>query len=195
VSPIALVIGSGGQDGRILAEQLLDQGIRVVGVDVPTAKSAPGVDTRTVALHDRGGMRNLVRETKPSEIYYLAAFHHAATERDHVDVGELLTRSFEVNVDGLIGVVQAMREHAQTARLFYASSSHVFGAPLTTPQDEATHCEPRSPYAISKRAGMSICQALRDQHGMFAVSGVLYNHESARRGDAFVSTKIVRADS
>lgn len=188
----ALVVGSGGQDGRILSAQLLSQGFRVVGVDVAGAPCAVGTERSGVELTDREGMHRLVEDLQPSEVYYLAAFHHASAEREQVEIAHLLRQSFQVNVDGLVSTVEALRVHARDSRLFYASSSHVFGAAETSPQDEATLRKPQSAYGVSKCAGMDICRIMREQHGMFAVSGVLYNHESVFRGAAFVTAKIAR---
>jgi GDPmannose 4,6-dehydratase len=193
VTRTALIVGSGGQDGRILSGQLLAQGFRVVGVDKPNTPVALGVQIAPVSLDDRNGLLQLVQNTQPDEVYYLAAFHHAASERSHVDTTHLLRESLRVNVDGLVIVLEALRTHCKDSRLFYASSSHVFGVPTTSPQNESTPHRPQSAYAISKCTAMNICRLLRDQEGCFAISGILYNHESALRGAAFVSTKIATA--
>ena len=189
----ALVLGSGGQDGRILSAQLLAQGMRVVGVDLAAAPRAEGVEPFSIDLSDRALVHALVQREQPAEVYYLAAFHHASEQREQVDVGHLFRQSFAINVDGLLSTLEALRAHAPQARLFYAASSHVFGAPTASPQNEETELRPQSPYAVSKCAGMGVCRVMREQHHMFAVSGVLYNHESSLRSRDFVSAKIAHA--
>ena len=193
MSGTALVLGSGGQDGRILSAQLLAQGMRVVGVDLSTAPTHEGVEQQCVDLCDRDSMSRLMAQTQPTELYYLAAFHHASEKRDNVDVGPLFRQSFAVNVDGLLCTLEAARAQSPNSRLFYASSSHVFGRPETSPQNERTELRPESPYAVSKCAGMNVCRVMRRHQRYFAVSGVLYNHESQLRARHFVSAKIAWA--
>lgn len=169
----ALIIGSAGQDGRLLGSQLVGE---VVGLDREA---------------DRPALEDAIKR-RPREIYYLAA-HHQSSEESRDDVAELFEKSFEVNVHQLVFVLEAVRRWAPDARLFYASSSHVFGRPTTPTQNEATPRRPDSPYAITKAAGMEVVRFYRESHGIHASSGILYNHESPHRSEKFVSMRIALA--
>ncbi len=178
----ALVIGAGGQDGRLLSEQLTREGHRVVGI------------TRgALDLSDAAGVRAFVASEQPDEIYYLAAHHHSSQDRAPEPV-ELFRASFAVHVDGLLNMLEAMRLESPHARLFYAASSHVFGSQPPTPvQDESTPLNPDNVYSITKAAGVHACRLYRNDYGLFASAGYLYNHESPYRRPEFVTTKIIRA--
>jgi GDPmannose 4,6-dehydratase len=133
-----------------------------------------------------------LRRSPPDEIYYLAAFHHATQDVVALSAAELLRCSFDVHVLGLLNVLQAMEECCPRSRLFYAASSHVFGAPESEWQNEETPLAPNSAYGISKAAGMQCCQLYRREKGIFAATGILFNHESSLRKRSFLSQKIVR---
>ena len=175
----ALIVGAYGQDGTILGQQLKAQGVEVVGLGRGDFASSSQVDT-------------LIKQVNPAQIYYLAAYHHSSQDNMGDDHG-LFTRSYAVHVDGLLSFLEAMRKFAPAAKLFYASSSHVFGRALTSPQNEETPLSPICPYGITKTAGMQIVRYYRQSHGLFAASGILYNHESPLRRPEFLSRKIVRA--
>ena len=180
---VALVIGAGGQDGRLLTEKLTREGARVVGVT-----RGGGVD-----VLDDSATRQLIATEKPDEVYYLAAYHHSSQDRAP-EPAALLRDSFAVHVDGLINVLEAIRTEAPRSRLFYAASSHVFGPNPPTPlQDESTPLDPANPYAVTKVAGVHCCRFYRAAHDVFASVGYLYNHESPYRRPEFVTTKIIRA--
>lgn len=132
-----------------------------------------------------------LRRSPPDEIYYLAAFHHATEDVIDLSAAALLRCSFEVHVMGLLNVLQAMEECCPRTRLFYAASSHVFGPPESEWQDERTPLAPNTAYGISKAAGLQCCQLYR-QKGIFAATGILFNHESSLRKPSFLSQKIVR---
>jgi GDPmannose 4,6-dehydratase len=132
-----------------------------------------------------------LRRSPPDEIYYLAAFHHATEDVVELSAAELLRCSIDVHVLGLLNVLQAMEECSPQTRLFYAASSHVFGTPETEWQNEETRLNPNSAYGISKAAGLQCCQFYRRQKGIFAATGILFNHESPWRQPSFLSRKIV----
>lgn len=175
-----LVVGSAGQDGRILIEQLR-------GVDEVTAIDR-GDSTNVL---DFDSIAELVRARAPDQIYYLAAHHHAAE-----DVQEptpvLLRASYDVHVVGLTNLLEATERHAPACRTFYASSSHVFGAPSSPTQNELTPIAPVGVYGITKVMGMLVARLYR-RRGLFVSCGILYNHESVLRGTSFVSQKIAAA--
>jgi len=176
----ALVIGSEGQDGRILSDRLRADGCEAVGID------------RGTDLLDRELVLGLVSELRPDEIYYLAAVHHSAEDRASVGGRDLYAASHRVHVEGLLNVLEAIRlRHAQS-RLFYAASCLVFGEPSASTQDESTPLAPVCVYGITKTTGMHCCRLYREGAGVRASAGILYNHESPLRRPDFVSQKIVR---
>ena len=177
-----VIIGANGQDGRLLAHHLEDSGADIIKV------TREGFD-----LLNREAVRSFIHEQQPSEVYYLAAYHHSSEEQTGNDEAELFRRSYEVHVLGLVEVLEAIRLTSPETRLFYAASSRVFGQPLVSPQDESTPLMPSCAYGITKTAGVNCCRYYRAQHGIFASTGFLYNHESTLRQEKFVSQKIVRA--
>jgi len=187
----ALVIGCAGQDGAIITEQLTIGGARVVGLSRQAVVTPAGERRPPICLDDRAGMRTLLEEFSPDEIYYLAA-HHRSSENTGGGDTDNLTPSFDAHVSGLVAILSAMVTVRPAARLFYAGSSHVFGDPPSSPQDEETPFAPLSAYGISKAAGIQVCRLYRREHGLFASTGVLYNHESPFRPPQFVSSRVVR---
>lgn len=175
----ALIVGSLGQDGRLLSEFLLARDYQVVGLR-----------RGELDLTSLGPVMEKLGEVLPDEIYYLAALHHSSQNSD-LNQGEILSESLRINYFGLANFLQAMCELAPTSRLFYASSSHIFagGSELL---NELTAYSPQSPYAVSKVCGMALCDAYREEKGIFASSGILFNHESPLRGSDFVSRKIAQ---
>ena len=190
--PRALVIGAGGQDGRLLSRQLLDRGYDVRGWVRAEGSNPPPGPCAAVDLLQSATVGHELQILQPDEIYYLAAFHHSTEDTLGEDAADLLRRSFDVHVTGLVNVLQGMKRSGPRARLFYAASSHVFGVPETDWQDEQSALRPDSAYGISKAAGIQCCRFYRQQEGVFAATGILFNHESALRKPSFLSQKIVR---
>jgi GDPmannose 4,6-dehydratase len=135
-------------------------------------------------------MEAFIREKAPSHVFYLAAHHHSSQDKLGAEP-ELWRQSAEVQILGLVHVLEALRRHVPNARLFYASSSHVFGNPSETPQTERTALAPDNVYGITKVAGHHACRLYRERDGLFTSVGILYNHESMHRDDKFLSKKIV----
>ena len=187
----AIVVGSAGQDGQFLCSQLRQRGYEVVGCvrEVP-ASSTSGISEVVVDIRAQAAVSALVAGTLPDEVYFLAAFHHSATD-DTGDFSELLSRSLDINTISLVNFLQAIRAHSPETRLFYAASSHVFGHPQSAVQDERTPINPVNAYGVSKAAGLFACRHYRSL-GTFASVGILYNHESELRPAKFVSRKIAR---
>lgn len=190
---IALVVGSGGQDGTILRERLVAEGIGVVGIRRDRLESfgLPHERVEAVDVLDPLSVGRLVAEVRPDEVYYLAAHHHSSEDVGSVTTSALLALSFDVHVQGFAHVLEAVERDAPNARTFYAASSHVFGEPATSPQDESTPFAPTSAYAITKVAGVELARLYR-RRGMHVSAGYLFNHESPLRAERFVSTRIVR---
>lgn len=187
-----IVVGSRGQDGRILFERLCREGRFVVGIGVEGVECTEPIDLPRIDILDAASVESLIERISPEEVYYLAAYHHSAEEKLE-DIRELFERSFAVQVSGLVNFLEAIRRRSARTRLFYASSCRVFGIPKIVPQDETTPWDPDCAYGISKAAGMGCVRYYRQTHGLFAVSGILYNHESSLREAKFVTQKIVRA--
>ena len=186
----ALIIGSRGQDGRLLWDQLTAMtGYEVRGLVRSAAD--PAVNEIGCDLLNASEVRSVLSDLKPDEIYYLAAFHHSS-ESVRPPQSELFSRSFAVNVHGLLGVLEAVMAVSPASRILYAGSSHVFGENAPAPQDEQTPLAPTNIYGISKTAGIQACRHFRDHSGVFVSVAILYNHESPFRRPEFVSRKIVK---
>ena len=190
-----IIVGSQGQDGRLLGERLATEGCALLGVDRDgIRRGAPALDPDDAPVDalDRTSVDRAVRAFAPDAVFYLAAFHHSAENACPLDDAELYLRSHDVHVRGPANFLEALRRHAPRARFFYAASSHCFGEPSTSLQDESTPLRPICPYGISKTAGVQLCRMYRARHGLHASCGFLYNHESPLRSPSFLSAKIVR---
>ena len=194
MSKRAIITGITGQDGSYLAELLLEQGYEVVGVT--RRLSAPNhwriehlldrIELRPADLLDQLSLIRLVDDVRPHEFYNLAAMSFVPASWDQ----PLLTG--EYNAQGVTRVMEAIRQVDTSIRVYQASSSEMFGKVRETPQTEATPFYPRSPYGVSKVFAHYLTVNYRESHGLFAVSGILFNHESPRRGLEFVTRKVTR---
>jgi len=188
----ALITGITGQDGSYLAEHLLELGYRVVGM---TRRSSTDVHERIEHIVDRieivsgdlldqSSMTKIVAEVRPEEIYNLAAQSFVPTSWTQ----PVLTGEFTAL--GVTRVLESIRAVDSTIRFYQASSSEMFGKVQEVPQVETTPFYPRSPYGVAKAYGHWITVNYRESYDLFAVSGILFNHESPRRGKEFVTRKI-----
>ena len=189
----ALVVGSAGQDGTLLSRHLLARGTVVMGIDrgLVTLAGESAATPAPVDLQNRAEVDRLVEGFQPDEVFYLAAFHHSSEDDAPEDLVVLFERSREVHVDGWLHVLEAVRRHAPLAHVFYAASSHVFGAPEAPVQNEDTPFNPDNAYGITKAAGVQIARFFRAR-GLHVSTGIHYNHESELRPERFVSQRIVR---
>ncbi len=188
----ALITGITGQDGSYLAEFLLDKGYEVFGM---VRRSSTETFIRIehlldkitfiqADLLDQASLVQAMEEARPDEIYNLAAQSFVPTSwRQPVLTGEFTAL-------GVTRMLDAMRQIAPQARFYQASSSEMFGKVREVPQNELTPFHPRSPYAVAKTYGHHLTVNYRESYGLFAVSGILFNHESPRRGHEFVTRKI-----
>ena len=191
----ALITGITGQDGSYLAELLLAKGYRVVGIvrrssTTPYERIAHLVDRLELLsadLLDQTSLMDAMDEVKPDEIYNLAAQSFVATSWAQ----PMLTGEF--TGIGVTRMLEAMRRVVPKARFYQASSSEMFGKVQETPQKENTPFYPRSPYGVAKVYGHWITVNYRESFGLYAVSGILFNHESPRRGLEFVTRKVTDA--
>ena len=191
----ALITGITGQDGSYLAELLLEKGYRVVGVvrrssTTPYERIAHLVDRIELVsadLLDQTSLTDAVHEYQPEEIYNLAAQSFVQTSWNQ----PVLTGEFTAL--GVTRMLEAMKKAAPKARFYQASSSEMFGKVVESPQRESTPFYPRSPYGVAKVYGHWITVNYRESFGLYAVSGILFNHESPRRGLEFVTRKVTDA--
>lgn len=189
----ALIVGSEGQDGKILFDRLVADGAAVIGIGRDSARSSEKPAVETVDVTSKIQVANLLAKWKPDEIYYLPAVHQASQDPLPTDDAALFERSLDVHVAGLVHFLNELAARCIDAALFYAASSLVFGEVSENAQDEMTPLRPRCIYGITKTAGAHACRFYRETHRVRASVGFLYNHESPLRGTTFVSQKIVRA--
>jgi GDPmannose 4,6-dehydratase len=197
----ALVTGITGQDGSYLAELLLRKGYKVVGVKRRTSLISTdridyifndpdlilNFDLVYGNMNDSGCLHRLLIEHKPDEIYNLAA-------QSHVRVSfETPEETTEYVAMGTLRLLEAYRNVCPEAKFYQASSSEMFGDNPKTPQSETTRLMPASPYACAKVYAHNLCRNYRESYGLHISSGILFNHESPRRGETFVTRKITRA--
>jgi len=190
--PTALITGVTGQDGSYLAEFLLAKGYRVVGVVRRTSHDSYErighlIDRLTIVaadLLDQHSLTTVLRDVKPDEVYNLAAQSFVPTSWTQ----PVLTGEFTAL--GVTRLLEALRLAHPAARFYQASSSEMFGKVAHSPQNESTPFHPRSPYGVAKVYGHHITVNYRESYGMYAVSGILFNHESPRRGLEFVTRRI-----
>jgi GDPmannose 4,6-dehydratase len=200
--PKALITGITGQDGSYLAELLLSKGYDVHGI----IRRASTFNTNRVDhiyrdphngekarmrlhygdLSSSDSLRNIIMDVKPDEIYNLAAQSHVRVSFD------LPEYTGDVDGLGVTRILEAIRSSGVSTRFYQASTSELFGS-ATPPQSEVTPFEPQSPYAAAKAYAYYMTRNYRDGYGMFACNGILFNHESPRRGETFVTRKITRA--
>jgi GDPmannose 4,6-dehydratase len=198
----ALITGITGQDGSYLAELLLGKGYEVFGMVRRSSsdntsridhicQDPHGEDVRLQLVHgdlaDGSSLDQLVKTIRPDEIYNLGAQSHV---RVSFDIPEYTS---EITGLGCIRLLEAIRETELDCRFYQASSSEMYGSAVETPQRETTPFYPRSPYACAKAFAFGATRNYRESYGLFAVNGIMFNHESPRRGETFVTRKITRA--
>ena len=203
VSKVALITGITGQDGSYLAEFLLDKGYVVHGIKrraslfntarVDHIYQDPHIENSRFKLHygdlsDTSNLIRIVQETQPDEIYNLGAQSHVAVSFESPE--------YTADIDGLgtLRLLEAIRilKLEKKTKFYQASTSELFGLVQETPQKETTPFYPRSPYAVAKMYAYWICVNYREAYGIYACNGILFNHESERRGETFVTRKITR---
>ena len=188
-----LVIGASGQDGTFLTEHLARRGDKVVCVSRNKVWSIPAENWGAVDILNQQQVLSLIQKTQSAECYYLPTFHHSAEDASLLPGDpELFERSYAVHVRGLIYFLHAIAKTSPLTKFFYAASSHVFGSPATQPQDESVPLNPENIYGLTKTMGVHCCRHFRNDLGVFAAVGILFNHESHLRPIKFLSQKIVR---
>ena len=188
----AIITGITGQDGSYLTELLLEKGYEVTGIVRRLSASnmwridhlLDRITLRPADLLDQLSLVRVIQDVRPAEFYNLAAMSFVPASWDQ----PMLTGEF--NAQGVTRVLEAIRHVDPTIRLYQASSSEMYGRVREVPQTESTPFYPRSPYGVSKVFGHYITVNYRESYGIFAVSGILFNHESPRRGIEFVTRKV-----
>lgn len=193
----ALITGVTGQDGSYLLDLLLDKGYRVIGIKRRTSTIStdridsnydnPNFKMYYGSLHESSWMYRLLSKYKPDEIYNLAAQSHVRVSFD------CPVETTDVVATGTLRLLEAMRHCCPEAKFYQASSSEMFGDNPENPQSETTALMPASPYACAKVYAHNLVRNYREGYGLFACSGILFNHESPRRGETFVTRKITLA--
>ena len=191
----ALITGITGQDGSYLAEFLLERGYSVHGM--VRRSSSPNFDRinhlkSRIELHegdlsDTSSLKRIIRRSDPTEVYNLGAMSHVKVSF------EMPEYTADVDGIGVLRLLDALKDHSSKVRFYQASTSELFGKVKEIPQTEKTPFYPRSPYGVAKLYAYWIVLNYREAYGMYACNGILFNHESPRRGEAFVSRKITLA--
>ena len=202
-SKVALITGITGQDGSYLAEFLLEKGYTVHGIKRRSSSfntdridhifQDPHVDNARIKLHygdltDSSNLIRIIQETQPDEIYNLGAQSHVAVSFESPEY------TADVDAMGTLRLLEAIRILGleKKTRFYQASTSELYGLVQEIPQKETTPFYPRSPYAVAKMYAYWICVNYREAYGIYACNGILFNHESPRRGETFVTRKITR---
>jgi len=200
-SKIALITGITGQDGSYLSELLLKKGYEVHGIVRRVALEDPSYRLRRInhiknklnihsgSIENYSRISEILDKVKPDECYHLASqsFVYESFEDSF--------STFSINIEGTLNVLNSLYKKCPKCKFYFAGSSEMFGKVLEIPQTEKTPFYPRSPYGISKVAGFDITRNFREAYNIFACSGILYNHESPRRGFEFVTRKITNGIS
>ncbi len=192
----ALITGITGQDGSYLSELLLEKGYEVHGIVRRVALEDPAhrlwrlnhildrITLHPATMESYASLFSAVEKVKPHECYHLAAQSFVSYSFEDA------FSTINTNINGTLFMLSAIKEKAPDCRFYFAATSEMFGHAKQTPQNEDTPFYPRSPYGISKVAGFDLIRNYRESYGLFACSGILFNHESPRRGFEFVTRKI-----
>lgn len=191
----ALISGITGQDGSYLAELLLEKGYAVHGLVRRSSqfnreriehlrKEGQHLELHYADLYDQTTLRRLLTKIQPDEFYHLAGQSHVVLSF------EIPESTVAETAIATLGILEICRDLPSPPRIFHAASSEIFGVPDHFPQTEQTPFRPVNPYGCAKAFAANLCRVYREAHGMFVVNGILYNHESPRRGESFVTRKI-----
>lgn len=199
---VALITGITGQDGSYLTELLLQKGYAVHGIVRRTSnllrsriehlRRDPNIYEKRLFLHygdlsDTTTLRRIFRQVQPGELYHLAGQSHVGLSF------EIPESTCDEAGMATLRLLEIVRDHAEPVRFYHASTSEIFGNAAEAPQNEETPMRPTSPYGCAKAFATQLCRVYRQSYGLFVCNGILYNHESPRRGQNFVTRKIARA--
>lgn len=193
----AIVTGANGQDGSYLLDLLLEKDYKVYGVirrsstdktlvNIKHLFNNPNLELITCDITDFSGINRIINNILPNEIYNLAAMSHVGISFD-----EPLS-TFEINAKAPLNILESIRQHSRHTKFYQASTSELMGDTTESPQNENTRFKPCSPYAVAKLSAHDSVRIYRDGYNLFACAGILYNHESPRRSEQFVTRKITK---
>ncbi len=187
----ALIIGSEGQDGKLLNLLLTSKGYEVWGIGRQITPHSKNYLSFDLATDNFSIIEDHIVKQKPSEIYYVAAFHQSSQEDNKAANFDFIERSIKVNQTGFIQIMEICRTHQPEAKIMYTSSSLIFSGSNNQVQNENTPHEPRCIYSVTKCAAMEAAKYYRSNYNLFVSIGIMYNHESVFRKDYFLSKKII----
>lgn len=182
----ALITGITGQDGFYLAQNLLSKGYSVHGMirKTPSFSLNPRITLHQGDLKDSAALPSLLSKILPDELYHLGAITHERSALDHPEL------TYKINAEAVFSLLESMKTNFPQLRLFHASSAQILDQSAKSPQNETTPFQTNSPYAKAKLEAHLKCVAYREKYGLYICNGILFNHESPRRGPLFVSKKI-----
>jgi len=191
----ALITGASGQDGYYLTRCLAARGREVLGIDrlAPSDEEAAVGRHQTIDIAAPEQVRAVLADFAPDEIYHLAGYHRSSAAQVSVSEAEEEAIYFRVNLEATRALLRATHELLPRSRVFLAGSSHMFGHAEESPQSEQTPIRPNSLYGITKASNLWLGRYYRETLGLYCAMGILYNHESPRRGPTFVTARIARA--
>jgi GDPmannose 4,6-dehydratase len=182
----ALITGFRGQDGTYLAEELRAHGREVIGFTRSESGNLDAGRIHSVDYRDGRALGDLLDEIRPEEIYHLAS---PSCIRDTLEYEKEI---LAICVDTTLIFLRWITDRSPATRFFFAGSAEIYGDPVVSPQNESTPCHPENPYAVAKLTGRELCATFRKTHGVFASSGILFNHESPLRRADFVTRRITQ---
>ncbi|MFA6417347.1 MAG: GDP-mannose 4,6-dehydratase [Patescibacteria group bacterium] len=187
----AIIVGAGGQDGKLLFKLLSDFGYAIIGLDKNGIKTNNVIWKNRINISNQNQVFSLIKKFKPDEIYYLAAYHFSSQDK-RGDIYQELRQSYEINVLAFLNFLEGARLFSAKTKIFYAGSSLLFGNAPTKIQTEKTPFKPTGAYGLSKEGGANLCRLYREKYQVFAAMGIMYNHESQYRTANFLSMKIIK---
>jgi GDPmannose 4,6-dehydratase len=188
--PLALIIGHTGQDGQLLRQQLCERGYSVVGISTARVDSWNFKSISSATSLGWAGITDFITVYQPDQIYFLAAHHHSSQDL-HTNHDHTWQSSLDIHVNGFRLILEGIKRNAPDSRVFYASSSRIFGHAGLERVNEASLCKPECIYGITKLLGMQIAAFYRRNFNLYVCAGILFNHESSLRGKTFVSQRII----
>lgn len=186
----ALILGSQGQDGRLLTEYLKTQSYRILGVGKDKIDAHELSWSAPIDITNSASVFNVVQTLKPEEIYYLPAYHHSSQDQYSQDL-ELFQRSHQIHVTSFLYFLEAIKKFSPQTKIFYAASSLVFGESPIELQSEESPMNPDTPYGVTKLSGLLSARFYRKTANLNVSTGILFNHESQYRAPKFLTKKII----
>lgn len=190
----AIIVGYRGQDGTLLSKFLCSKGYRVIGISRAKVVNLETNRSDSFSILKKESVNGLLKNFAGAEVYYLASNNSSSEKNKNYDNKNIFnSQSYKVNVSGVLNFLEAIKASSPTSKLFYASTSHIFESTNGQLQDESTRINPDGIYGQTKAEGTRLCQNYRDEYGLNAFCGILFNHESSLRTQSYVTAKIINA--